>query len=336
MQSVKSRIWTRVAVFISYDDNNYTREPIHSHFIDMYSGSPECFPVPNKKAETVSHLLMEEIFPRFGAPLQMVTDNGPENVNNVLKWTLLELNIYHVTTSFYYPQSNGKVERLHRTMNDILAKKIRDNPYSWDLYINQILTAIRFHPSESTKFSPFYLLYNCKVILPLDNLLRPRRKYQGDDYHEIALQEQHRAFTSVRENLKKVRKRQMRRLESKSKFVEFKVGHFVYYKNHQRQSKLDKRWLPFYVVLEKTCPVPYRIKNQLTNTVTKAKAEHPCSADVHKWDIPSPERRIHKTILAAPVGSNSSDTETAEEDGTIYQPLRSGRIWHKVNFLSGV
>ena len=24
MQSVSSRIWTRVAVFISYDDNNYT------------------------------------------------------------------------------------------------------------------------------------------------------------------------------------------------------------------------------------------------------------------------------------------------------------------------
>ena len=24
MQSVSSRIWTRIAVFISYDDNNYT------------------------------------------------------------------------------------------------------------------------------------------------------------------------------------------------------------------------------------------------------------------------------------------------------------------------
>ena len=73
----------------------------------MYSGWPECFPVPNKKAETVSHLLMEEIFPRFGAPLQIVTDNGPENINNVLKRTLQELNIHHVTTSFYHPQSNG-------------------------------------------------------------------------------------------------------------------------------------------------------------------------------------------------------------------------------------
>ena len=126
-----------------------------------------------------------------------------------------------------------------------LAKKIGDNPYSWDLYINQMLAVIRFHPSESTKFSPFYLLYSHEVILPLDNLLRPRRKYQGDDYHEITLQEQHRAFSSVRENLRKVRKWQMHRLESKTKSVEFKVVDFVYYKNHQRQSKLDKRWLPF-------------------------------------------------------------------------------------------
>ena len=200
-------------------------------------------------------------------------------------------------------------------MNDILVKKIGDNPYSWVLYINQILAAIRFHPSESTKFSPFYLLYSREEILPLDNLLIPRRKYQGDDYHEIALQEQHGAFTSVRENLRKARKRQMHRLESKTKSVEFKVGDIVYYKNHQRQSKLDKRGIPFYVLLEKTGPMSYKIKNQLTNTVTKAHAEHLRAADVHKWDIPSPNRRIRKTILAVPVSSESSDTETAEEDG---------------------
>ena len=137
------------------------------------------------------------------------------------------------------------MERLHRTMNDILAKKIGDNLYSWDLYINQMFVAIRFHPSEFTKFSLFYLLYSREVILPLDNLLKPRRKYQGEDYHEIVLQEKHRAFTSERENLRKARKRQMHRLESKTKSVEFKVGDFVYYKNYQRQSKLDKRYLLF-------------------------------------------------------------------------------------------
>ena len=31
MQSVSSRIWTRVAVIISYDDNHYT----HGHLLDI-------------------------------------------------------------------------------------------------------------------------------------------------------------------------------------------------------------------------------------------------------------------------------------------------------------
>ena len=152
-------------------------------FIDMYSGWPEAFAVPNKKAETVVHLLIDEIFPRFGAPLQLLTDNGPENVNKIMKKTLEELNLHHVTTSFYHPQSNGKVERFHRTMHDILAKKIGHNEQSWDVYINQMLAAVRFHVSETTKFSPYYLLYNRDVILPLDNILRPRRIYYGDASH---------------------------------------------------------------------------------------------------------------------------------------------------------
>ena len=45
-------------------------------FVDWFSGWPEAFAVPDKTADTVAHLLIEEIFPRFGCPLQIVTDNG--------------------------------------------------------------------------------------------------------------------------------------------------------------------------------------------------------------------------------------------------------------------
>ena len=123
-----------------------------------------------------------------------------------MKKTLEELNVHYVTTSFYHPQSNGKVERFHRTMHDILAKKICHNEQSWDVYINQMLAAVRFHVSETTKFSPYYLLYNRDVILPLDNILRPRRIYYGEEHHEIALQEMHRTFTLVRNNIRKAKK----------------------------------------------------------------------------------------------------------------------------------
>ncbi len=37
MQSVSSRIWTRVAVFISYDDNNYTTGTSEEDILLSYS-----------------------------------------------------------------------------------------------------------------------------------------------------------------------------------------------------------------------------------------------------------------------------------------------------------
>lgn len=282
-------------------------------FIDMYSGWPEAFAVPNKKAETVVHLLVDEIFPRFGTPLQLLTDNGPENVNKAMKKTLEDLNVHHVTTSFYHPQSNGKVERFHRTMHDVLAKKIGNNEQSWDVYINQMLAAIRFHVSETTKFSPYYLLYNRDVILPLDNILRPRRIYYGDEHHQLALQEMHRSFTLVRNNIRKARRTAIDKSRSKTKDTTLEVGDLVYYKNHHKKGKLDVRWRPYYVIIEKTGPVSYRIRDQLTGSVIKTHAEHLRAASIDEWKIPTSDRPLRKIVLAAPVESSDSDEESGAE-----------------------
>ena len=126
-------------------------------FICLYSGFVEAYPVKDKSAENICHLLINEIFPRYGAMLQLVTDNGTENINRKVKETLQALNISHVTTSFYHPQSNGKVERWHRSLHDILSKKLqRDGHAILDLYLNQTLAAVRFSISEPTNKSPFF------------------------------------------------------------------------------------------------------------------------------------------------------------------------------------
>ena len=46
----------------------------------------------------------------------------------------------------------------------------------------------------SKVFLLFFLLYNLDVVLPVDNLMKLRRKYQGDETHKIALEEQHENF----------------------------------------------------------------------------------------------------------------------------------------------
>ena len=240
------------------------------------------------------HLLVDEISPRFGAPLQLLTDNGPENVNKIMKKTLEELNVHHVTTSFHHPHNNGKVERFHRTMHDILAKKISHNKQSWDIYIN-----------------------------PLDNILRPRRIYYGEEHLEIALQEMHRTFTLVRNNIRKARKKAIDGSRGKTKDVKFKVGDLVYYKNHHKRGKLDVRWRSYYVVIENTGPVSYRIRDQLTGSVTKAPAEHLRAASIEEWEIPTTDRPLRKIALAAPIDSSDSDTDSETEKADF--PVRKCR-----------
>lgn len=83
-------------------------------FLDLYSNYPEAFAVPDKSAANIVQLLLDEIIPRHSCPITLLSDNGSENCNEMVRETLKEMNINHVTTSFYSPGSNGKVERMHR------------------------------------------------------------------------------------------------------------------------------------------------------------------------------------------------------------------------------
>ena len=44
-------------------------------FVDWFSGWPEAFAVPDKTADTVAQLIIEEIYPRHGCALQIALDN---------------------------------------------------------------------------------------------------------------------------------------------------------------------------------------------------------------------------------------------------------------------
>ena len=288
-------------------------------FVDWFSGWPEAFAVPDKTADTVAHLLLEHIFPRFGCSLQIVTDNGTENVNKVIKDVLESLKIDHVLTSVYHPQSNAKVERFHRTLHDVLAKRLADDQRTWDLHLNQALAALRFNVSESSKFSPFYLLYNRDVVLPVDNLLKPRRKYHGEELHKITLQEQHKAFVTVRNNLRKSKKRQARYADRNSKAVEFEIGDPVYYKNNKRMNKFDLKWKPFYRVIEKRGPVTYIIKNQLDGSTSKVHAEMLRLANIEDWNISkNTGKRLRDAAYVVPPETSESSSDS---DAEINVPL---------------
>ena len=84
-----------------------------------------------------------------------------------------------------------------------------DKVQTWDLYLNQALAAIKFNVSESSKFSPYFLIYNRDPLLPIDNILKPRRKYYGDQEHQLALEQQHKSLCWSINTLKSLRKNKL-------------------------------------------------------------------------------------------------------------------------------
>ena len=292
-------------------------------FIDLFSGWPEAFAVPNKDSSNICHIILEEIFPRFSTPLCILSDNAAENLSRIMKETLEALNIHHITTSFYSPTSNARLERCHRSLNQILSKKIKDNMQTWDMYLNQALAAIRFSVSESSKFSPFFLLYNRDPVLPLDNILKPRRKFYGDEEHKICLEEQHKNFVLVHKHLKKAKTRQAKYANKNAKDVKFEVGDAVYFKNHRKPNKLAPNWQPYYRIIKQTSPVSFIIKNQLDGSTTKSHANHLRLANVDEWVIPTDKlgRKLRKTQYVVSPEHSSSDNEISTDTEEDNEPL---------------
>ena len=100
-------------------------------------------------------------------------------MNEIMRETMASLNIKHITTCLDHPQSNTKVERFHRFLGDIPSILTESDRHNWDLYLTQVLAAVRFSMCETIEFSPYYMLFGRDVVLPVGNLLKPCRKYMG-------------------------------------------------------------------------------------------------------------------------------------------------------------
>ena len=63
---------------------------------------------------------LKAIFARFGIPSMMIIDKGPQFDSHEMKEFAQVYKFQHTTTSPYFPQSNGFVERMVKTVKKLL------------------------------------------------------------------------------------------------------------------------------------------------------------------------------------------------------------------------
>ena len=95
----------------------------------------------------------KSIFARHGIPDQVISDNGPQYSSEAFAQFAQYYGFEHVTSSPYFPQSNGEAERAVQTIKNLMKKKD-------DLYL--AILAYRTTPTE-IGYSPAELLMSRKL-----------------------------------------------------------------------------------------------------------------------------------------------------------------------------
>jgi transposase InsO family protein len=101
-----------------------------------------------------------EKFP--GETPRIITDNGPQFIAKDFKEFIRVTGMSHVRTSPYYPQSNGKLERWHKTLKQTCIRP--NSPQSLDEARRQVSDFV-------TKYNELRLHSAIGYVTPLDKLL---------------------------------------------------------------------------------------------------------------------------------------------------------------------
>ncbi|XP_057350014.1 uncharacterized protein LOC118926793 isoform X2 [Manis pentadactyla] len=82
-------------------------------FVDTFSGWVKAFPTRQETAAVVTKKILEEIFPRFGIPKVIGSDNGPAFIARISQGVAKYLGTDWKLHCMYRSQSSGQVERMN-------------------------------------------------------------------------------------------------------------------------------------------------------------------------------------------------------------------------------
>lgn len=180
-------------------------------------------------------------------------------------------------TSAYHPQTNGLDERFNQTLQRQLLKFVEGEQEQWDLYLDSILFSYRVSKQDSTKYSPFFLVYGRQARLPIEFNLKPNHDSgtenqdlngndseahdsTNDQCHDLELDDCIDAMITVRkkalENIGVAQKKQKAYYDAKhcKDRNMYKEGTLVLLKNSRKLSrkgsKLEPNWTGPYRISE--------------------------------------------------------------------------------------
>ena len=132
--------------------------------IDRTSRWPEAVPLSSITAESCARAFIASWVSRFGVPALLTTDRGAQFTSSVWSEVCSVLGVSHIQTTSFHPQSNGMIERFHRSLKGALRARLASS--DWVSHLPLVMLGLRAAPKDDSGFSPAEAVYGSTLSLP--------------------------------------------------------------------------------------------------------------------------------------------------------------------------
>ena len=222
---------------------------------DTFTRFTIAVPIANKEAGTVARCLVDHVFLQWGMCTSISSDLGGEFQNSLMDELYRLLDVHRIRSTSWRPQTDGKIERWHRTMHTMFAKVVSETQKDWSQYVKYITFCYNATVHRATQYTPFFLHTGREPLWRLDVLLDNQVVSQNTEceYAREVSDKLILTYRLVREHLEKANESASSWYNKRVKQQQFGVDEEVYVYAPQRRPNCTPKWQSLYK--EEACVV---------------------------------------------------------------------------------